>query len=150
MQCLPILAAVQALTNAFSSGHMSESYPPHPRHTQAVILLKADYLVFSSDLHLWPDPHTLPNRPGVVVLAGQAWVVLTVVSVLCSLLEVAEGFAARAEVSEQIAVFLIGDGGGLCTYVNWSRGAVVIPWGTEGKHEDAGPSVTGSCGNTGL
>lgn len=69
----------------------------------------------------------LPYRPGAVILARQARVVLAVVAVLCSLLQVAERFAARAEVSEQIAVFLIADGGRFCTYVNRSRGAVVIP-----------------------
>lgn len=81
----------------------------------------------------------LPYRPGLGILAWQAWVVLAVVSVLCSLLEVAERFAARAEVSEQVAVFLVGDGGAFCTYMNRSRGAVVIPWDREGQDNSALP-----------
>lgn len=67
-------------------------------------------------------------RPGLVALAWQAWVVLAVLCVFSSLLQVAEWFAACAEVSEQVAMFLVGDGGALCADMNGPRCAVVIPY----------------------
>lgn len=77
----------------------------------------------------------LSHRPGLATLAWQARVILAVLTVLCSLLQVAEGFAACAEVSEQVAVFLVGDGGALRADVNGPRRAVVIPWDREGQEE---------------
>lgn len=62
-----------------------------------------------------------------VRLTCQTCVFLTVCAFPCSLLQVAERFAACAEGFEQVAVFLVGDGGALCTYVNGSWRAVVIP-----------------------
>lgn len=53
--------------------------------------------------------------------------VLAVVPVLGSLLQVAERFAACAEVPEQVAVLLVGDGGAVGANVNRSGCAVVIP-----------------------
>lgn len=56
-----------------------------------------------------------------------ARVFLAVVAVLCSLLQIAERFAACAEVPEQVAVFLVGDGGAVGAHVHRSGCAVVIP-----------------------
>lgn len=49
------------------------------------------------------------------------------VAVLGGLLQVAERFAACAELPEQVAVFLVGDGGAVGADVNGPGCAVVIP-----------------------
>lgn len=83
-----------------------------------------------------PDSLFFSSRPSLVTLAWQTWVILAVLCVLCSLLQVAERFAACAEVSEQVSMFLVCDGGALCTDVNGPRCAVVIPWDREGQGKD--------------
>lgn len=82
-----------------------------------------------SDLQSWP----CSCRTSWAILAWQSRVVLAVLALLCSLLQVAERFAACAEVSEQVAVFLVGDRGALGADVDRPRCAVVIPWDREGR-----------------
>ena len=71
----------------------------------------------------------LPSHTNLALetLAGQARVVLAVSPVLHRLLQVAERFAACAELPEQVAVFLVGDGGAVRADVHGPRGPVIIP-----------------------
>lgn len=81
-----------------------------------------------------------PRSTGPVVSSSNTWptwAVLVGYAFICSLFQIAEGFAPGAEVSEQVAVFLVGDGRTLWAYVNGPRRAVIVSWDRNGQDKDA-------------